>query len=328
MQYYVIGADGNEYGPADIATLNIWITESRILPTTQLRDAASGQVMAASQVQGINFSGAAPLYAPIIPAAAQPAQPLGQTTSIPTGQPGGNLLNQPAAAPLDQAAGPGAATGSQEPVRVGSEMHCPKCNAFLATGTLACGQCGQKFMYPVALSTLSGQGGTPGPAGGYYAPVPGWAPQGAAFGAVENNSGQNGPLPPAIAAFRWNWGAFFLAEFWFFFNGAVGLGAAMWLLVVLSATLGLVAKPLQPLVSLAGLALRIYAGSQGHKIAWQRRRFESFDQYLTVQRAWMRWGVAIFIVGAAIVLLMVIFIGAMVASGGIHPAAPTGMLGL
>lgn len=74
MQYYVIAPDGQRYGPADISTLNTWIAEGRLLPETQLQDAATGAVMAASTVPGLQFP-MAPGAAPQAPMATPPAGP-------------------------------------------------------------------------------------------------------------------------------------------------------------------------------------------------------------------------------------------------------------
>ena len=38
MRYFVIGANGELYGPADIATLNQWIAEGRLTPTSMLQE--------------------------------------------------------------------------------------------------------------------------------------------------------------------------------------------------------------------------------------------------------------------------------------------------
>ena len=48
MPYMVIGPDGSEYGPADIATLKQWAAENRLQPATNLRDFNSGQIVQAS----------------------------------------------------------------------------------------------------------------------------------------------------------------------------------------------------------------------------------------------------------------------------------------
>ena len=60
MNYFVIAADGQKYGPADVPTLNNWAQEGRVLPTSMLEDAATGQQVPATSVIGINFPPAAP----------------------------------------------------------------------------------------------------------------------------------------------------------------------------------------------------------------------------------------------------------------------------
>lgn len=59
MNYFVIANDGQKYGPADIATLNQWAQEGRVLPTQMLEDAATGTQTMASQVPGLIFPAAA-----------------------------------------------------------------------------------------------------------------------------------------------------------------------------------------------------------------------------------------------------------------------------
>lgn len=82
MRYYVIGDDGQKYGPADVETLNSWATEGRLAPTTILEDEASGTRMAASAVGGLNFPApqAAPQPGPVSgpvsnPSSAAPGAP-------------------------------------------------------------------------------------------------------------------------------------------------------------------------------------------------------------------------------------------------------------
>ena len=53
MNYFVIGQNGQKYGPADVPTLNHWVQEGRILPTTMLEDASTGQMILAPQVAGL-----------------------------------------------------------------------------------------------------------------------------------------------------------------------------------------------------------------------------------------------------------------------------------
>lgn len=53
MQYYVIGPDGNKYGPADVPTLKTWVAENRLTPESMLEDFNTGQRMPASAVPGL-----------------------------------------------------------------------------------------------------------------------------------------------------------------------------------------------------------------------------------------------------------------------------------
>lgn len=55
MNYFVIAADGQKYGPADVQTLNHWAQEGRVLATSMLEDAATGARIPATSVSGINF---------------------------------------------------------------------------------------------------------------------------------------------------------------------------------------------------------------------------------------------------------------------------------
>lgn len=62
--YTVVALDGQKYGPVDLATLNAWAADGRVVPTTTL-ESADGQQMQASQVPGIVFgqgAGSAPGY--------------------------------------------------------------------------------------------------------------------------------------------------------------------------------------------------------------------------------------------------------------------------
>src|SRR5438045_3024248 len=63
MEYFVIGADGQEYGPATVDSLRDWAQQNRVLPTTILKNVATGERVAATAVPGI-FPQAAPAAAP------------------------------------------------------------------------------------------------------------------------------------------------------------------------------------------------------------------------------------------------------------------------
>lgn len=55
MRYFVIAGDGNKYGPADIPTLNSWISEGRLVATQILEEETTGERIEASRVMGLNF---------------------------------------------------------------------------------------------------------------------------------------------------------------------------------------------------------------------------------------------------------------------------------
>ena len=55
MRYFVIGDDGQKYGPADVPTLQAWINEGRLLPIQQIEEEDSGIRSAARAVNGLVF---------------------------------------------------------------------------------------------------------------------------------------------------------------------------------------------------------------------------------------------------------------------------------
>jgi hypothetical protein len=55
MQYFVIGDQGQKYGPADVTTLNQWAQEGRLQPYTILEDSRTAARIQASAVPGIMF---------------------------------------------------------------------------------------------------------------------------------------------------------------------------------------------------------------------------------------------------------------------------------
>lgn len=78
MRYYVIGPDGQRYGPADIPTLNQWAQENRLTANQLLEDETAGTRVMASSVEGLVFPiAAAPNYQqpPANYAGGQPYQP-------------------------------------------------------------------------------------------------------------------------------------------------------------------------------------------------------------------------------------------------------------
>lgn len=87
-RYWVVGQDGQKYGPADVATLSSWATENRLTPTTQLEGEMSGQRVMASAVAGIMFPAAmgAAAATSVTPAASPYGSTQGAATQSTYGQ--------------------------------------------------------------------------------------------------------------------------------------------------------------------------------------------------------------------------------------------------
>ncbi len=59
MQYFVVGLDGEKFGPANVLTLNIWVQDGRVAPDSMLEDALTGQQVLASSIPELTFPVAA-----------------------------------------------------------------------------------------------------------------------------------------------------------------------------------------------------------------------------------------------------------------------------
>lgn len=55
MKYFVIGADGTKFGPADIPVLNTWIADSRLMPMMMLEEEGTGRQLLAKDLDGLQF---------------------------------------------------------------------------------------------------------------------------------------------------------------------------------------------------------------------------------------------------------------------------------
>lgn len=55
MRWYVIGRDGQKYGPADLPTLQAWANENRVRPDTLLEEEGTGAQVLAQSVAGLTF---------------------------------------------------------------------------------------------------------------------------------------------------------------------------------------------------------------------------------------------------------------------------------
>jgi hypothetical protein len=67
MSYFVVMPDGQKFGPADLAILNQWAGEGRILPDTTIEDATTGHRFMASALAGLQLAYARPASQPFPP---------------------------------------------------------------------------------------------------------------------------------------------------------------------------------------------------------------------------------------------------------------------
>jgi len=67
MPFFVVGSDGNQYGPADEPTLKLWATEGRLHPESTLKNAETGETLTAASVNGIFPSAMMPPPAMALP---------------------------------------------------------------------------------------------------------------------------------------------------------------------------------------------------------------------------------------------------------------------
>lgn len=64
MEYFVHSVDGQTYGPADLATLQLWANEGRVLPDTTLTERETGRVLRAGDLGGLSLRASSqPVYA-------------------------------------------------------------------------------------------------------------------------------------------------------------------------------------------------------------------------------------------------------------------------
>lgn len=63
MEFFVLAPDGNEYGPADVPTLQQWVAENRLNRQSRLRHRVTGQVVEAGTIADLfpKVSGAPPV---------------------------------------------------------------------------------------------------------------------------------------------------------------------------------------------------------------------------------------------------------------------------
>ncbi len=131
-----------------------------------------------------------------------------------------------------------------------------------------------------------------GVAPGAWPPAPG-----AGFGP---GSSENGDIPSEVAQNKWSWAGFLSGIFWMCSHRLL-YPALIWLALFI---ISFVAKPIgNTVASIGDLCLYIYLGVNGNRLAWEHRRFESVEQFRTVQKIWVRVDLAFIVLGILGVLI-------------------------
>jgi hypothetical protein len=138
----------------------------------------------------------------------------------------------------------------------------------------------------------------------------------------ENSSGMQGDVPSEVAS-GFNWGAFLMTWLWLLNMRVTTLGLGVlsiyFAIGLISYFLtksgsGTTANPASMIFNLISnglqLAISIYLGMNGNKLAWPNRRFESVDDFRACQRIWVWWGVGLIVAGIIIGVLLVVLLGA------------------
>lgn len=100
---------------------------------------------------------------------------------------------------------------------------------------------------------------------------------------------------------RFNWGAFLLAPFWPFWNGAMAYGIAYWVAGIFNIATG-------GLSSIVCFALALYLGFHGNSIAVQGKHYHSREDFFAVQRAWKKGGLFLLLAWVGLMIVILLFV--------------------
>ena len=116
------------------------------------------------------------------------------------------------------------------------------------------------------------------------------------YGAENTSGNPQAPVPPEVEAMGWSWGGFGLNWIW-------GLGNKVYIALLC-------------LIPCVNLFVAIWLGISGHKMAWQNRRFDSFEQYKETMKKWNTWGIVVFCLSIVINIISAVVQFAMQSKAG------------
>lgn len=106
-----------------------------------------------------------------------------------------------------------------------------------------------------------------------------------------NTSGQGATATVPAEIQHWNWGAFFLNWIW-----GIGNNTLIALLMF---------------VPVVNIGMVFVLGAKGSTWAWRNKRWDSVEQFRTVQRSWAKWGLIVWLGMLAFCVAMVVGLSAL-----------------
>ena len=113
------------------------------------------------------------------------------------------------------------------------------------------------------------------------------------------------PLPPAIAAMRWSWGAFGASTPWLFAHPRLLGWGCITLLLLLMMPLSFLG-PVYLLIPAASLLVSLLAGLQGNALAWQFGKYPDVATFQRTERRWAGLGI-LSAIGKTVLLALLIW---------------------
>lgn len=99
---------------------------------------------------------------------------------------------------------------------------------------------------------------------------------------MENNSGQGAAATVPAEIDRWSWGAFLLNWIW-------GIGNNTFVALLM-------------FVPLVNFVMPFVLGAKGSSWAWRNKRWQSVEEFRSVQRSWAKWGVIVWLAFIAVLI--------------------------
>jgi hypothetical protein len=169
---------------------------------------------------------------------------------------------------------------------VALSFQCPECSAKLVLSSARpghdtqCTSCGAAIVVPFEAGTLTPE-----------------ELRQASGGEDADRDYEEEELPEAIRRRRFNFGAFLMTPIWLLLHGRIWTGVLLILLHIVTNVTATVAPPAGFLGFLLSIALSVYFGLRGYRIAWRDRGYyDTVEDVKRRERKWAVLGIAVAII--------------------------------